>query len=384
MMEKSKRLLAMLLMLFISFAIFGQGSTTSSMNGKIVDSKGLPLPGSTIVAIHVPSGTLYGATANNQGFFSIQGMRPGGPYKVEVTLQLGETYFLNSGLTESSTELGEVVVTGSRLSAFNTVKTGASTNVNRETMSLVPSMNRSLSDYTKLSPYSSGSGSYVGREAYMTNITVDGANFNNNFGLSGSNMPGVSGEPISMESIEEIQIAVAPFDVRQSNFTGAAVNAITKSGTNEFKGTVYGYYRNQNFNGKKINDTKLTVANSSKQAYGFNIGGPIIKDKLFFFISGEKENTLTPGNTLLAMQAGRDPLKDQNVNSRVMADSLKAFSALLNSKFGYVTGPYEDWGGDNEYNNKVLFKINWNINKNHQVTLRYNYSESAAISQPAG
>jgi hypothetical protein len=397
MMEKSKRLSAMLLILFISLAVSGQGLTTSIMNGKIVDSKGLPLPGSTVVAIHVPSGTFYGASANNQGFFTIQGMRPGGPYKVEVsfvgfskktftdiTLQLGETYFLNAGLTESSTELGEVVVTGARLSAFNTEKTGASTNVNKDAMALVPSMNRSLSDYTKLSPYASGSGSYVGREAYTTNITVDGANFNNNFGLSGSNMPGVSGEPISMEAIEEIQIAVAPFDVRQSNFTGAGVNAITKSGTNQYKASVYGFYRNQDFNGKKIRDTKLTVAESAKQAYGFNVSGPIIKNKLFFFISGEKETTLTPGNTLLAMQdaahpgdssGARDPL-DQNVNARVYADSLIAFSKLLRSEYAYETGKYENWGGDNEFNNKALIKLDWNISKNHKLTVRYNYSES--------
>jgi hypothetical protein len=395
MMEKSKRLFAMLLIMFISLAMFGQGSTTSIMNGKIVDSKGLPLPGSTIIAVHVPSGSLYGASANNTGFFSIQGMRPGGPYKVEVsfvgyskktftdiTLQLGETYFLNTSLTESSTELGEVVVVGSKPSAFNTEKTGASTNVNKEAMALIPSMNRSLGDYTKLSPYASGSGSYVGREAYMTNVTVDGANFNNNFGLSGGNMPGVSGEPISMEAIEEIQIAVAPFDVRQSNFTGAGINAITKSGTNDIKASVYGFYRNQNFNGKKIRDTKLTVADQAKQAYGFNVGGPIIKNKLFFFISGEKENTLTPGNTLLAMKTGRDPL-DQNVNSRVSADSLQAFSTLLKSKFGYETGRYESWGGDNELNNKALIKFDWNINKNHKLTVRYNYTESKNQSRPS-
>jgi hypothetical protein len=394
MMEKSKRLFAMLLILFMSLAIYGQDATTSSMNGKIVDAKGLPLPGSTIVAIHVPSGSMYGATANAQGFYSLQGMRPGGPYKVEIsfvgyskktftdiTLQLGETYAMSTGLTESSTELGEVVVVGSKPSAFNTERTGASTNVNKETMALLPSMNRSLSDYTKMSPYSNGSGSYVGRDAYTTNITVDGANFNNNFGLSSGNMPGVSGEPISMEAIEEIQIAVAPFDVRQSNFTGAGVNAITKSGTNEIKASIYGFYRDQNFNGTKIRSTKLTVNQSSKKAYGFNVGGPIIKDKLFFFISGEKESTLTPGNTLLAAEPGRDPA-DPNVG-KTTGDSLRAFSQLLKNSYNYETGPYESWGGDNEFNNKALIKIDWNISKNHKLTVRYNYSESAAIFRPS-
>ena len=394
-MEKSKRLFAMLLILFISLAMFGQGSTTSTMNGKIVDAKGLPLTGSTIVAVHVPSGSLYGAQANAQGFYSIQGMRPGGPYKVEIsfvgyskktftdiTLQLGETYLLNTGLTESNTELGEVVVVGSKPSAFNTEKTGASTNVTKEAMKMIPSMNRSLSDYTKLSPYSSGSGSYLGRDAYTTNINIDGANFNNNFGLSSGNMPGASGEPISMEAIEEIQIAIAPFDVRQSNFTGAGINAITKSGTNQIKGTVYGFYRNQNYNGKKIDTVKLTVSQSAKKVFGFNVGGPIIKDKLFFFISGEQENTLTPGNTLLAMQSDRDPA-DLNVNPSIMADSLQAFSTLLKSAYNYETGRYESWGGDNEYNKKALARLDWNISKNHKFTIRYNYSESSSTSRPS-
>ena len=395
MIKLFKNLLTLLLLLAVSTLLNGQGSTTSSMSGKIIDNQGEPLPGATVVAVHVSSGTLYGANVNNTGLFSIQGMRPGGPYRVEVSfigfstktftdinLLLGETYVLNTDLTESSTQLNEVVVVGTKPSAFNTEKMGASSNINSRSMALVPSLNRSLGDYTRLSPYSTGSGSYVGREAYTTNVNVDGANFNNNFGLSGSNMPGVSGEPISMEAIEEIQIAVAPFDVRQSNFTGAGINAITKSGTNQFKGSVYGFYRDQNFNGKWIKDRELTVAESAKKAYGFTLGGPIIKNKLFFFMSGEKENTLTPGNTLLAMQTGRDAT-DPNVNSRVFADSLIKFSGLLRDRYGYETGPYEAWGGDNEYNNKLLLKIDWNINRNHKFTVRYNFSESSSISRPS-
>lgn len=382
--------------MFMTILVYGQGSTTSSMSGRIVDGQGESLAGSTIVATHVPSGSIYGATANNQGLFAIQGMRPGGPYSVDVSfigfskktftdinLQLGENYVLNTGLTESSTQLNEVVVVGIKPSAFNTEKMGATSNINKQDMALVPSMNRSMGDYTRLSPFSTGTGSYVGREAYNTNVTVDGANFNNNFGLSGSNMPGVSGEPISMESIEEIQVAVAPFDVRQSNFTGAGVNAITKSGTNQFRGSVYGFYRDQSFNGKKIRDKELTVSESAKKAYGFTLGGPIIENKLFFFVSGEKETTLTPGNTLLALDEGRDPAIDQNVNTRVWADSLIRFSQLLKDNFGYETGAYENWGGDNEMNNKVLLKLDWNISRNHKFTFRYNFSESSTVSRPS-
>jgi len=274
MMKKFKHLFLMLMFLFGSLIMFGQGATTSALTGRIVDNKGQAMPGATILAIHVTSGTQYGALTNNEGFFTIQGMRPGGPYKIDVsfvgyskktftdiTLLLGEAYVLKTDLTESASQLGEVIVVGARPSAFGTEKMGATSNINKQDMALIPSMNRSLGDYTKLSPYSTGGG-YVGREAYNTNVTVDGANFNNNFGLSGTNMPGVSGEPISMEAIEEIQIAVAPFDVTQSNFTGAGVNAITKSGTNQFKASVYAFYRDTSMVGKKIRDTRLKVSQS--------------------------------------------------------------------------------------------------------------------------
>jgi len=393
-MMKTKRLSAMLLFLFVSLMIYGQGATTSALTGRIVDDKGASLAGATVLAIHVPSGTQYGALTNSEGLFTIQGMRPGGPYKIEVSfigytrktytdinLLLGEAYTLKAELSESSAELEEIIIVGFKKSAFGTDKMGATSNINKQEMALIPSMNRSLGDYTKLSPYSTGAG-YVGREAYTTNVTVDGANFNNNFGLSGGSMPGVSGEPISMEAIEEIQVAVAPFDVTQSNFTGAGINAITKSGTNQFKGSVYGFYRDTSMVGKKIRDTRLKVSQSSKKAYGFTLGGPIIKDKLFFFLSAEKESTLTPGNTLLAMQDGRD-VNDLNVNSKVLASDLQTFSQLLKDKYGYETGRYESWGGDNEYNNKILARIDWNISRNHKFSFRYNYSTSSARFAPS-
>lgn len=390
-----KKLFFLLSLLFLITTVAFSQVTTSSLTGKVLTDKNEPLPGATIVAVHQPSGTQYGTVSNNEGRFNIEGMRSGGPYSVEVTfvgystekfstltLYLGESYSLNVTLKESNVDVGEVVVLGSKPSAFGTQKTGASSNISNEAMTLMPSLNRSLSDYTKLSPFATGGGSYVGREAYNTNITVDGANFNNNFGLSSSNMPGVSGEPISMDAIEEIQVAVAPFDVRQSNFTGAGVNAITKSGTNKFKGSAYTYFRNQDMNGNYIKDKKLNLTESSKEVYGFNLGGPIIKNKLFFFVSGEMEKSLTPGNELLAMDANRDP-NDVNVNSRVNAADLQKFSGILKDKYGYETGKYESWGGDNENNNKLLAKIDWNISQNHKFTARYNYSKSDNVSRPS-
>jgi len=386
--------------MLMSVMLFAQ-VTTSGLSGKVVGKDNLTLPGATVTAIHVPTGTKYVTVTNANGQFSMQGMKAGGPYTInisfigystssyrDITLSLGDMFNLNVNLTESANNLAEIVIMGTKASSFRNLKTGAVSNITSVQMKAIPSFNRSLSDYTKLSPFSSGGGSFLGKDAYTSNITVDGANFNNNFGLSSSSMPGISGEPISMEAIDEIQIAVAPFDVRQSNFTGAGVNAITKSGTNQFKGSAYTYYRDQQFNGRFGRDSangnarRYNVSPSSKKSFGFTFGGPIIKNKLFFFINAESERTLTPGNTLMAMAPGRNPL-DPNVNANVSADSLKQFSKDLFDKYKYVTGPYENWGGDQEPNDKLLARLDWNINKNNKFTFRYNYSTSSNQNRPS-
>ncbi|MFN8240105.1 MAG: TonB-dependent receptor [Bacteroidales bacterium] len=385
MMEKSKRLFAMLLFMSVSLLMFGQGATTSSMSGKVVDAKGQPLPGATVIAVHVPSGTTYGASANSEGFYLIQGMRPGGPYKVEasfvgyskktytdITLFLGETYDLTPNLTESSTDLNEVVVVGAKPSAFNSVKTGASVNISNRDISSLPSISRSINDFTRLSPLFGGSNSFAGRDGRYNNIVIDGSNFNNNFGLSTRNMPGGDAEPISLDAIEEIQVNVAPFDVRQANFTGAGINAITRKGTNEFSGSVYTFYRDQSFNGMKVADYELPAATkTSTLIYGARVGGPIIKDKLFFFINGEKESSSVPGVEWQAYRPGVNNIGDPNV-SRVPADSLQKFSDFLLSKFGYVTGPFENYGSFAVENFKVLGRVDWNISQKHKFSLRFN------------
>ena len=251
-----------LLSLFLGSMTLMAQVTTSSLSGKVIDSNGEPMAGAIIVATHQPSGTLYGATANNQGLYSIQGMRPGGPYKVsvsfvgygtvnytDITLYLGETSNLNSSLTESLTEVNEIVVVGARTSKFNTTKTGATTNISGEQMVMLPTINRSINDIARVSPFSNGM-SFAGGDGRSTNFTVDGSNFNNNFGLS-SSLPG-GGNPISLDAIEEVQVVIAPFDVRQTNFIGGGVNAITKSGRNTLKGSAYTYLTNQNMRGNKI------------------------------------------------------------------------------------------------------------------------------------
>lgn len=223
---------------------------------------------------------------------------PVGPYRVEIsyigyqtviykdiTLQLGEVYNLNVEMSESSELLNEVIVTAAK-TKFTAEKTGATTNISSAQITQLPTVNRSISDIARLSPYANGM-SFAGGDGRSTNFTIDGANFNNNFGLS-SNLPG-GGNPISMDAIEEVQVVVAPFDVRQTNFIGGGINAITKSGTNTFRGTAYTYYRNQDMRGNRINGEDLGArSDESKTTYGFTLGGPIIKNKLFFFVNYEK------------------------------------------------------------------------------------------------
>ena len=249
------------LMLFFSTALMAQ-ITTSSMNGKIVDENNDPVIGATVQVVHEPSGTRYSTVSNIDGRFAIQGMRTGGPYSVtityigykditykDITLQLGEPYMLNANLSEDVNQLGEVIVTGTK-SKFNAEKTGASTNINSAQITNLPTVNRGITEVTRLSPYGGNGMSFAGADGRTANFTVDGANFNNNFGLS-ENLPG-GGNPISIDAIEELQVVISPYDVRQTNFIGGGVNAITKSGTNTFKGSAYIYHKNENMQGDAV------------------------------------------------------------------------------------------------------------------------------------
>lgn len=389
MIRQFKKMFTLLLFLSLSLMIYGQGSTTSSMSGQITGSQGEGLAGATVVATHVPSGTLYGATANNQGNFSIQGMRPGGPYKVEVSfigyskktftdinLLLGEIYELKTGLTESSTELNEVVVVGTRPSKFNTLKTGATTNISGEQMITLPTISRSINDIARVSPYASGM-SFSGGDGRSTNFTVDGSNLNNNFGL-GSNLPG-GGNPISLDAIEEVQVVIAPFDVRQTNFIGGGINAITKSGNNTFKGSAYTYQTNQDMRGNKIGDHDFgTRAKESNSLYGVTLGGPIIKNKLFFF--GNLEYEKTP-QQVVRWRASTDGISDQQTISRVTETDLQTVSDYLKNKYGYETGSYKSFPA-NESNLKYLVRLDWNINDANKLNIRFNHTKNTAWNPP--
>ncbi len=388
-MLKRVRLILTVALLLLAVGVNAQ-ITTASLAGKVTDANNEPIIGATVQAIHMPSGSQYGTVTNVDGRYSIQGMRTGGPYKVtisyigyqtvvyqDITLQLGEVYNLNVEMTESSELLGEVVVTGTK-TKFSAEKTGATTNINSAQITQLPTINRSISDIARLSPYANGM-SFAGGDGRSTNFTIDGANFNNNFGLS-SNLPG-GGNPISMDAIEEVQVVVAPFDVRQTNFIGGGINAITKSGTNAFRGTAYTYYRNQDMRGNRINGEDLGArADESKTTYGFTLGGPIIKNKLFFFVNYEKEKT--PGE-VIKYRAREDGEEVKGMVSRTLKSDMEKVSKHLMDKYGYNTGSYTNFPADEE-NTKLLARIDWNITDRHRLSLRYNNTKNTAWNAPNG
>lgn len=388
-MKKIQALIISGLVLFSS-ALTAQ-VTTSSMSGKITDGSEVFI-GATVVAVHTPSGTQYGTVTNADGRYTIQGMRPGGPYNitvsyigygsrefVDVNIPLGEVFVLNAQLKESSENLTEITVVGTA-SKFSTEKTGATTNINNAQITNLPTVNRSIMDITRLSPYGGNGMSFAGTDGRTANFTVDGANFNNNFGLSDA-LPG-GGNPISIEAIEELQIVIAPYDVRQTNFIGGGVNAITKSGTNTFSGSAYVYHQNENMRGDAVNGQQIQGARDKDRSttYGFTAGGPVIKNKLFFFANAEMTQTQTIANR---WKASEDGVADaDNYISRTTAADLQTVSDFVKNKYGYETGSYTNFPAD-EGNYKILARLDWNISDKHRLALRYNYTNNSYWSSPS-
>ena len=364
--------------------------TTSSLAGKVT-ADGEDVIGATVEAVHQPSGTRYNAVTNAKGMYTINGMRVGGPYQVSIsyigyetkkvtgiTLQLGETYNLSTAMNEDAKVLGDVVVIG-KGSKFANEKTGAATNISNAQITNMPSISRSITDYTRLSPYGGNGMTFAGQDGRTANFTVDGASFNNNFGLS-SNLPG-GGNPISIEAIEEMQVVISPFDVRQTGFIGGGVNAITKSGTNTFQGSAYIYHQNENMRGDAIEGEQISGAREKdrKTTYGFTLGGPIVKDKLFLFVNGEMQKVPTVANR---WRASEDGVADaDNFISRTTTADLQKVSDYVKQKYGYDTGSYNSFPAD-ESNYKFLARLDWNITNNHHLALRYNYTKNRVWNAP--
>ena len=361
--------------------------TTSSINGKVV-ADGEEVIGATVTAKHVPSGTVYNAVTNINGRYTIQGMRVGGPYEVTISylgfrteeiknvqLALGEASTFNVTMQEDSKVLGEIVVTGKQTIGGS----GASTNFSLQQIENAPTVNRNIYDIAKLSPLVNvskyGGISIAGTNNRYNSFQIDGVVSNDVFGLSsdGTNGSMAGGNPISMDAIEQVQVVASPFDVRQSGFTGGAINAITKSGTNKFTGTAFGYYTNEDmysrWNQMTGKEDKLT--DQAVKTYGFTVGGPIIKDKLFFFGSIERKERSYPAS----YYAGMD--------GYFMTNEL---AAAIANRYYEVTGIQESWGRpDNETKStSIMARLDWNINSKHKLTLRYQHNRGDKDNASSG
>ena len=391
MKQTIKCLFAALAAMLMSVAAFAQ-VTTSALGGRVVDANGEPVVGVAVIATHTPSGTVYGVTTNEAGRYTINGMRSGGPYAVEftclgyqtvtytdLTLQLAETSSLNATLNEDSEMLSEAMVIGAAASKFSAEKTGAATNISSAQITSLPTVNRSITDVTRLSPYGGNGMSFAGSDGRTANFTVDGANFNNNFGLS-DNLPG-GGNPISIDAIEELQVVISPYDVRQTNFIGGGVNAITKSGTNTFKGTAYVYHRNENMRGNQVAGVEIAGARDRDRntTYGFTLGGPIIKNKLFFFVNAEYSQTPSVAVRWRPSENGVGN-SDKYLSYTTVADMERVQKHVMD-KYGYDTGSFTDFPAD-QNNLKLLARLDWNINDNHRLALRYNYTNNTGWNAP--
>ncbi len=387
----SKIILMFALLLIGGGKLFAQGVTTASMNGVVKDSKGESIPGATVVATHQPSGTIYSTQTRADGRFNLPNLRIGGPYMVKVsfvgsrefiandiTLNLGQEYFLSAKLQDNTVALSEVVVTSSQDKVFNSSRTGARETVTRTQIERLPSISRSLSDYTKLTPSANGN-SFGGRSGSYNNVTVDGALFNNSFGLSGTLGGQTNSQPISLDAIEQIQVDIAPYDVRQGFFTGAGVNTVTKSGTNEFKGTGYFFFRNPDLVGYKAGSFENTRQDFTYNTRGLSIGGPIIKNKLFFFASGEQERQGSPGTNFTALTPGQTA---GGSISQAQATDLETLKQFLITKYGYDPGAFQGYN-NTTLSDKVTAKIDWNINSKNTLSAKYFYLKSQRDAVPS-
>lgn len=381
-----KKYFAALVLLFPFKTVSFAQETTSEIVGMVTDASGTPVIGATVTAIHIPSATKYSTTSRKDGRFNLPNLRVGGPYTVDVTsvgykeekqdnitLLLGQDFTSNFTLSVESKQLTEVIIqSGVQNKIFNSSHNGSQEIISRNQIERLPTINRSLQDFTRLSPSSNGL-SFGGRSSQYNNITVDGANFNNAFGLSGVLGGQTNSQPISLDAIEQIQVNISPYDVRQGGFSGAGVNSVTKSGTNEVKGSVYTYIKSPGLQGYNIHTNKIPRPSFNYGLTGATIGAPIIKDKLFIFVSAEQEKISQPATTLIASKPGQTAIP--GVISQAVADTLDALRNLLIQKYKYDPGSYQGYNYAT-FSQKLTAKIDWNVSKNSTFTLKYNYLKS--------
>lgn len=389
-MRKKINLLTVLLAL-VCFTVKAQ-ETTSEIQGVVTDSKNTPLIGATITAVHLPTGTKYVTSTRKDGRYNLANVRVGGPYTItssfigfqeqkqqDVFLNLGTAFKADYSLVNSSSSLSEVTVSGRRSDkVFSKSRTGSAEVITRQQIDRLPAANRSIQDFTRLTPTANGS-SFAGRSSSYNNLTVNGASFNNTFGLSGSLGGQTNSQPFSIDALEQIQVNIAPYDVTLGGFTGAGINSVTKSGTNEFKGSIYNYNKSPGLTGLKVGKTTIAKQNFDFSNRGITIGGPIIKNKLFFFVSGEQERISTPATSRIASRNGAAA---DNVVSGARASTLDSLKAFLIDQFNYDPGAYENYTFDTR-SDKITARIDFNINNNNTFNVNYYYLKSSRNVAPS-
>ena len=373
-------------------ALVAQGVTTGAMNGIVTDTAGNPLPDAAVIAVHTPSGTRYETLARSGGVYALPNIRVGGPYTITVRLvgytqreeqnvfvSLAQNLRLDFRLARQVIELSALTVTAEQDEVLNADRTGAATTVTQDQVEMLPSIKRSTRDLTRLDPRSDGNFSFGGRNWLYNNISLDGSYFSNSFGLDDPAPGGQTGaEPVPFDAVEQVQVSVAPFDVRQGGFTGANINTVTRSGTNQFSGSVYSFLRSESFLGNEVSGNPV-IANPdlSFLQSGVRFSGPIIRDKLFFFINAELERRDDPGTTFVANRGGGVDFGE----SRVSAATMDSISQRLRDVYGYETGAYDGYIHETD-NNKLLARLDWNLGANHNLMLRYNMLDAGRDLPP--
>lgn len=378
-----KKLLFAGLMLLCAIGINAQ-ITTATLSGKIGSESEGGLLGATVTATHNPSGTFYGVTTLDDGSYYIPNMRVGGPYSVSVSyigykeetindiyLSLGQRFPLNITMKQKGVLVDEVVISGEIDPILNGERTGAETTINRNLLDNLPTISRSAADYTRLNPMAAEGGSFAGRNDQFNNYSLDGAIFNNPFGLDAATPGGqANAQPISLDAIEQISVNIAPYDVTQSGFTGASINTVSKSGTNEFSGSVFGFFRNANMTGGTVDGDEIFKGDPKQTQYGFSVGGPIIKNKIFFFANFEAEDRSDLGSLWVPSGGAGD-----GNEARVALEDMSLVSGLLSDRFNYDTGLSQGYLHD-EDNIKGLLKLDFNLSDQHKLSATYNFLDA--------
>jgi hypothetical protein len=378
--------------LLLPAGLAGQGVTTAAIHGVVSDTTGTPLTDANVLAVHIPSGTQYRGVTRSGGAYSIPNMRVGGPYRIsvraigfepkdqdEVFLNLAQNLRLDYQLVRQAVQLTELTVTGERDEVLNAGRTGAATFLKRDQVTQMPSIKRSTVDLTRIDPRSDGNFSFAGRNWLYNNISVDGSYFNNPYGLDNPSPGGqTKAQPIPFDAVDQVQVSVAPFDIRQGGFTGANVNTVTKSGTNDFRTSIYSFYRSDELQGNEVSG--LPVAANPDLNFiqsGISLSGPLIRDKLFFYANFEMERTDDPGTNFVASRPG---ITGFGV-SRVEASVMDAIRQRLIDEYDYDPGPYEGYIHETD-NNKFLLKLDWNPSQSNHLSLRYNLLDASRDLPP--